>query len=106
VGGSLTGIFKQLWKRAGLDLRLNPYGACVTGNMEGMIEVVLNADTTANINKAAGTHYFDGIETQFIDGTQTGGAHAVLKENTLKKWIAKHNPNGKNSRSVLCLVIN
>eukprot|EP01102_Stenamoeba_stenopodia_P009925 TRINITY_DN2950_c0_g1_i3.p1 TRINITY_DN2950_c0_g1~~TRINITY_DN2950_c0_g1_i3.p1 ORF type:complete len:1114 (+),score=230.47 TRINITY_DN2950_c0_g1_i3:111-3452(+) len=47
-------IMDKLWKRAGLDLRLNAYGACVTGNMEGMIEVVLNADTTANINKAAG----------------------------------------------------
>ena len=44
----------QLWKNEGLDLLLNPYGCVATGDEIGMIEVVMNADTTANINKAYG----------------------------------------------------
>jgi len=71
---------KQLWKNEGLDLLLKPYGCIATGNEIGMIEVVLRADTTANINKAA------------------GGTKAVLKEDTLKKWIKSHNPTKQQFR--------
>eukprot|EP01100_Stratorugosa_tubuloviscum_P003220 TRINITY_DN1767_c3_g1_i2.p1 TRINITY_DN1767_c3_g1~~TRINITY_DN1767_c3_g1_i2.p1 ORF type:complete len:297 (-),score=122.69 TRINITY_DN1767_c3_g1_i2:169-1059(-) len=74
-------LMDKVWKQEGLDLRLQPYGCIATGNMEGMIEVVLNAETTANINK------------------QAGGAHAVLKKNTLKKWIMKHNPDEQFQRA-------
>lgn len=48
-------IMDQLWKEAGLDLRMNPYGCISTGNRTGLIEVVLNADTIANIQKGKGT---------------------------------------------------
>jgi hypothetical protein len=34
--------------------RLSPYGCVATGDEVGMIEVVLNAQTTANITKKAG----------------------------------------------------
>ena len=53
---------------------LKPYGCIATGDEIGMIEVVKNADTTANINKAA------------------GGTKAVLKEDTITKWLKQHNP--------------
>jgi phosphatidylinositol-4,5-bisphosphate 3-kinase len=43
-----------LWKQAGLDLRMNPYGCISTGNRVGLIEVVLDADTIANIQKEKG----------------------------------------------------
>ena len=59
----------QIWKNAGLDLLLNPYGCIATGDEVGMIEVVLNAKTTADINKAA------------------GGTKAVLYKDTLTKWL-------------------
>lgn len=39
----------RLWKQEGLDLRMNPYGCICTGNRVGLIEVVLNSSTTANI---------------------------------------------------------
>jgi len=45
----------RLWKNAGLDLKMNPYGCISTGNRVGLIEVVLNADTIANIQKEKGT---------------------------------------------------
>ena len=60
-------------EKEGLDLLLKPYGCIATGDEIGMIEVVKNADTTANINKAA------------------GGTKAVLKEDTLTKWLKTHN---------------
>ena len=66
-------IFDKIWKNEGMDLLLNPYGCIATGDETGMIEVVKNADTTANINKAA------------------GGTTAVLRVDTLAKWLKSHN---------------
>jgi len=66
-------LMDKLWKQEGLDLRLQTYGCIATGNEIGMIEVVLNSETTANINK------------------QSGGASAVLNMNTLRNWLKKNN---------------
>lgn len=44
------------------------------GDQIGMLEVVLNAKTIANINKDA------------------GGTGAVLEDKTIVKWLRKHNP--------------
>lgn len=44
-------IMDKLWKEEGLDLRMNPYGCISTDNKVGLIEVVLNAETIANIQK-------------------------------------------------------
>lgn len=47
-------IMDRLWKQAGLDLRMNPYGCISTGNRVGLIEVVLDSDTIANVQKGKG----------------------------------------------------
>ncbi|XP_046678812.1 phosphatidylinositol 4,5-bisphosphate 3-kinase catalytic subunit delta isoform [Homalodisca vitripennis] len=47
-------IMDRLWKEEGLDLRMNPYGCISTDNRVGLIEVVLNAETIANIQKEKG----------------------------------------------------
>lgn len=47
-------IMDKLWKREGLDLRMNPYRCISTDNRVGTIEVVLNAETIANIQKEKG----------------------------------------------------
>lgn len=47
-------IMDRLWKQEGLDLRMTPYGCISLENRVGMIEVVLNADTIANIQKEKG----------------------------------------------------
>lgn len=44
-------IMDKLWKNEGLDLRMNPYGCISTDHRVGLIEVVLNAETIANIQK-------------------------------------------------------
>lgn len=68
----------RFWKeQGGLDLQLLPYKAMATGDQAGLIEVVLNAETTANINK------------------QLGGAFSVWKPETLHKWLKAENPNEK-----------
>lgn len=54
---------------------MNPYGCIATGDEEGMIEIVLNADTTANITKAY------------------GGAMAAYKKETISTWLREHNPS-------------
>ena len=56
-----------------MDLLLNPYGCIATGDEIGMIEVVKRANTTANINKSA------------------GGTTAVLRMDTLTKWLKSFN---------------
>ena len=66
-------LMDKLWKQEGMDLGMQIYGCISTGDENGMIEIVKNAATTAAINKEA------------------GGAKKVLSENTLKKWLAKHN---------------
>lgn len=47
-------IMDRLWKQEGLDLRMSPYGCISLESRVGMIEVVLNADTIANIQKEKG----------------------------------------------------
>jgi Phosphatidylinositol 3- and 4-kinase len=47
----MLNIMDRLWKENGLDLHLTPYGCIATGDEMGMIEVVLNSDTAANITK-------------------------------------------------------
>lgn len=54
-------------------MHLTPYRVVATGNESGMIEVVLNAETTANIQKMA------------------GGATAVFSSKPLSNWLMENN---------------
>lgn len=67
-------MMDMLWKKQGKDLRMQLYRAVSTGDSVGMIEVVLDSDTTANIAK------------------ERGGASAVLAEGTIRDWLAEKNP--------------
>mmetsp|Transcript_962 Transcript_962/g.3317 ORF Transcript_962/g.3317 Transcript_962/m.3317 type:complete len:1116 (-) Transcript_962:3492-6839(-) len=66
-------IMDSIWKRENLDLHIKPYGCVCTGDETGMIEVVLNSDTIANITNAQ------------------GGASAAFSETPLEKWLRKWN---------------
>jgi hypothetical protein len=70
----LIRIMDNIWKKAGLDLKLNPYGCISTGNEVGMIEVVLNSMTSAAITRTA------------------GGAAAAFKEDPIANWLRENNP--------------
>jgi hypothetical protein len=46
-----------IWRTAGMDLKLIPYGCVATGDEIGMLEVVTDANTTANITfEEGGAH--------------------------------------------------
>ncbi|KPA77138.1 putative phosphatidylinositol 3-kinase 2 [Leptomonas pyrrhocoris] len=69
----LLELMDSLWKAAGLDLHLIPYGCISTGEGVGMIEVVLNSDTIANITR------------------HEGGAQAAFSEEPLINWLRQFN---------------
>jgi phosphatidylinositol-4,5-bisphosphate 3-kinase len=71
----LLALMDRLWQREGLDLCMTPYGCVATGHDEGMLEIVLDADTTANIS------------------FEYGGAAAAFSKETISAWLKKHNPD-------------
>ncbi|XP_078615634.1 phosphatidylinositol 4,5-bisphosphate 3-kinase catalytic subunit delta isoform-like [Branchiostoma floridae x Branchiostoma japonicum] len=68
-------VMEMLWQAEGIDLRMSPYGCLSTGNKVGLVEVVLNADTIANIQKDKGS-------------TATAG----FKKGSLFMWLKEKNP--------------
>ena len=54
----------KIWRKEGLDLRMTPYQCVSTGDELGMLEVVVNSDTTANIHKA--THHMGALDKTSI----------------------------------------
>jgi len=79
-------LMDRYWKNEGLDLRLRPYNCVATGDFTGMIEVVLNSATAANINADHGGN------------TKTGSAKSVMISSVLTKWLEQHNPTPEQFR--------
>jgi phosphatidylinositol-4,5-bisphosphate 3-kinase len=77
-------LMDGLWQSAGLDLRMSCYGCISTGDGVGMIEVVLNAETTAHIHIQAG-----------------GASAALFKSDPLANWIRSHNPKEEDYRNAV-----
>ncbi|XP_039747137.1 phosphatidylinositol 4,5-bisphosphate 3-kinase catalytic subunit delta isoform [Pararge aegeria] len=69
-------IMDRLWKNAGYDFRLNPYNCISMEYAVGMIEVVDEAETVANIQK------------QFARFNAT----SVISRVNLFQWLRKKNP--------------
>lgn len=69
-------IMDRLWKEEGLDLRMIPYHCLATGDKVGLIEVVPDADTIANIQKEKGFT-----------------ATSAFKKGSLYSWLKDHNPD-------------
>uniref|UniRef100_A0A0P4WF28 Phosphatidylinositol-4,5-bisphosphate 3-kinase n=2 Tax=Scylla olivacea TaxID=85551 RepID=A0A0P4WF28_SCYOL len=69
-------IMDKLWKDNGMDLRMNPYSCMSTDNREGIIQVVLNAETIANIQRQKGMF----------------SATCAFRKGSLLAWLKDHNP--------------
>ncbi|KAG2459649.1 PK3CD kinase, partial [Polypterus senegalus] len=69
-------LMDVLWKQEGLDLRMIPYGCLSTGYKTGLIEVVSDSDTIANIqlNKS------------------NMAATAAFNKDALLNWLKSKNP--------------
>ncbi|XP_072175298.1 phosphatidylinositol 4,5-bisphosphate 3-kinase catalytic subunit beta isoform-like [Diadema setosum] len=70
-------IMDNIWQEEGLDLRIIPYRTLATGPKVGLIEVVTNAETMANIQKKHGS---------------TNAITAAFQKAALFEWIKKKNP--------------
>lgn len=68
-------VMDSIWKSAGLDFRMNPYGCVSTDSRLGMIEVVLKAETIANIQKKKGMF----------------SATCAFKKGSLLAWLKDYN---------------
>ncbi|XP_063708405.1 phosphatidylinositol 4,5-bisphosphate 3-kinase catalytic subunit beta isoform [Culicoides brevitarsis] len=66
-------IMDRVWKSSGYDFRMIPYSCISMDRRQGMIEVVLNAETIANIQKERGT-----VTSSF-------------KKGSLLMWLKEHN---------------
>jgi hypothetical protein len=70
-------IMDRLWKEAGLDFQMTIYRCVATGWQTGMLEAVLNADTTAKIQKEA------------------GGVTGAFNKKSITNWLEKHNSEAR-----------
>lgn len=52
-------LMDNIWQAEGLDLRMNPYMCIATGDQQGLIEVVTDSDTIANIQMGYKKNTFD-----------------------------------------------
>ncbi len=65
----------KIWLDNGLDLRMSPYIVQSTKDQVGMIEIVVQSETTEHIQNTY------------------GGALGALKKSTIIQYIKKHCPN-------------
>eukprot|EP01113_Clastostelium_recurvatum_P028422 TRINITY_DN3438_c0_g1_i4.p1 TRINITY_DN3438_c0_g1~~TRINITY_DN3438_c0_g1_i4.p1 ORF type:complete len:1453 (-),score=442.67 TRINITY_DN3438_c0_g1_i4:115-3945(-) len=77
-------LMDKLWQNESLDLKMSPYGCISTGDGVGMIEVVLNSNTTANIHKEAG-----------------GASAALFRADPLSNWIKHYNSSTDDNKKAV-----
>uniref|UniRef100_A0A3P9IVJ2 Phosphatidylinositol 4,5-bisphosphate 3-kinase catalytic subunit delta isoform n=1 Tax=Oryzias latipes TaxID=8090 RepID=A0A3P9IVJ2_ORYLA len=77
-------LMENMWKKEGLDLRMIPYGCLSTGNKMGLIEVVKNSDTIANIQL----------------NSSNSAATAAFNKDALLNWLKSKNPGDKLEQAI------
>ncbi|KAK3518838.1 hypothetical protein QTP70_014998 [Hemibagrus guttatus] len=77
-------LMDVLWKSEGLDLRMIPYGCLSTGDKTGLIEVVKNSDTIANIQR----------------NKSNSAATAAFNKDALLDWLKSKNPGDKLDQAI------
>lgn len=85
-------LMDKLWIASGLSLGMTPYGVTATGNQRGLVELVLDSETTANINRKAGASCsMLRISSPCLTRRSKGGLTQVLRADTIAKWLRAHN---------------
>ncbi|OQR87155.1 phosphatidylinositol kinase [Achlya hypogyna] len=80
----LIRVMDDLWRDQGLDLAMEPYKCVATGPMTGILQVVLNSITTADIHKRVGTL-------------------GAFDETSFTNWITANNQDKKSFKSAVDL---
>jgi CRP-like cAMP-binding protein len=74
-------VMDQLWRAAGLDVCVSPYECVATGFMIGMLEIVGNSATVANIVEAGVVKDAKGMGRKFA------AASEVLRPERITLWL-------------------
>jgi phosphatidylinositol kinase/protein kinase (PI-3 family) len=93
----------QVWKNCNYDLRLSPYRVTATGDMKGMVEVVLDSETTGKIMKDAGGTLGvmrDDAITNFLKANNPTRSFIFLF--SFHYFFRKQNVNGNRHKKRLC----
>ncbi|XP_020648813.3 phosphatidylinositol 4,5-bisphosphate 3-kinase catalytic subunit beta isoform [Pogona vitticeps] len=77
-------LMDLLWKEAGLDLRILPYGCLATGDLSGLIEVVSKSETIADIQ---------------LNSSNVAAAAAFNKD-ALLNWLKENNSGDDLDRAI------
>ncbi|XP_061492720.1 phosphatidylinositol 4,5-bisphosphate 3-kinase catalytic subunit beta isoform isoform X2 [Rhineura floridana] len=77
-------LMDLLWKEAGLDLRMLPYGCLATGDHSGLIEVVSTSETIADIQ---------------LNSSNVAAAAAFNKD-ALLNWLKEYNSGDDLDRAI------
>ncbi|EPQ06078.1 Phosphatidylinositol-4,5-bisphosphate 3-kinase catalytic subunit beta isoform [Myotis brandtii] len=77
-------LMDLLWKEAGLDLRMLPYGCLATGDRSGLIEIVSNSETIADIQ---------------LNSSNVAAAAAFNKD-ALLNWLKEYNSGDDLDRAI------
>jgi len=73
----------QLWKERSLDLRMSPYECVSTGDNLGMLEVVRDSETIANIVGDAVDKNLSGVRRK------RAAMKMVFKEDVVARWLKR-----------------
>ncbi|XP_012580223.1 PREDICTED: phosphatidylinositol 4,5-bisphosphate 3-kinase catalytic subunit beta isoform [Condylura cristata] len=77
-------LMDLLWKEAGLDLRMLPYGCLATGDRSGLIEVVSTSETIADIQLTS----------------SNVAAAAAFNKDALLNWLKEYNSGEDLDRAI------
>lgn len=80
-------VMDSLWKAAGLDLCVSPYECVATGFQIGMLEIVGNSATVANIVELGVEKDVKGM------GRKLAAAQEVFKPERITKWLREQVDN-------------
>ncbi|XP_062832618.1 phosphatidylinositol 4,5-bisphosphate 3-kinase catalytic subunit beta isoform isoform X2 [Anolis carolinensis] len=77
-------LMDLLWKEAGLDLRMLPYGCLATGDLSGLIEVISASETIADIQL----------------NSSNVAATAAFNKDALLNWLKEYNSGDDLDRAI------
>ncbi|KAL4177346.1 hypothetical protein KRP22_002279 [Phytophthora ramorum] len=80
----LIRLMDEMWREEGLDLAMEPYKCVATSPMTGILQIVPNSVTTADVHKR-------------------GGIMGSFKDPIFAEWIQANNPDGKSHRAAIDL---
>ena len=86
-------LMDKLWKAEGLDMCMSAYGCISTGDEIGMLEIVLNSSTLANIVAESRGEVYHGSGRKIM-----AALDALYSDNVLQNWLMFQNIDCLQSR--------